>query len=81
MKLSTLLIATSVIVISNASFASINLNSSKSNAPVATPPTTVAEKACIAGGGKIETDKNGKKFCVKQTPETPSKPTTLKPSK
>lgn len=80
MKLKTLFIATSIIL-STSTFAAINLNSSKSNTPQTNPDMSVAEKACVAGGGKVEVAKDGKKICVKQTPGTSMDSSTVKSSK
>lgn len=84
MNLSKLLITTtvtSVMLITNAAFASSNLNLSKSNAAQSDTTSANAEKACIDGGGRIETNKNGQKFCVKKAQENASNATTVKGSK
>lgn len=81
MKLRSVLLAISLMISSTSIFAANNLNSSKSNTPQTHSDSSDAEKACTAGGGKIETASDGKKICVKQTPGTSMDSTTVKGSK
>ncbi len=58
----------------NGAFASISLNSSRSNVYRIAQGDPNGEKACTDKGGKVSTDKDGNKICTLPAPAPASAP-------